>query len=133
VNGVSLAISGRDLSMIALNCIGDEGGNNEAASGWIRDGDPVEVSGKGVVQLPSYTWVFSAYPLRRGMRRISLRGTGGCRGAPVLVVVVVVFFLFIIGVPVSGGVIVGLGVLLANLAVDVVKGVVEEVEVLPCI
>jgi hypothetical protein len=63
------------------------------------------------------------------MRRISLRGTGGCRGAPVLVVVVVVFFLFIVGVPVSGGVVVGLGVLLANLAVDVVKGVVEEVEV----
>jgi hypothetical protein len=62
------------------------------------------------------------------MRRISLRGTGGCRGAPVLVVVVVVFFLFIVGVPVSG-VVVGLRVLLANLAVDVVKGVVEEVEV----
>jgi hypothetical protein len=129
VNGVSLAISGRDFSTIALNCIGDEGGNDEAASGWIRDGDPVEVSGKGVVQLPSYTWVFSTYPLRRGMRRISLRGTGGCRGAPVLVIVVVVFFLFIVGVPVSCGVVVGLGVLLANLAVDVVKGVVEEVEV----
>jgi hypothetical protein len=131
VNGVSLAISGRDLSTIVLNCIGDEGGNNEAASGWIRDGDPVEVSGKGVIQLPSYTWVFSAYPLRRGMRRISLRGTGGCRGAPVLVVVV--FFLFIVGVPVSGGIVVGLGVLLANLAIDIVKGVVEEVEVSPCI
>jgi hypothetical protein len=133
VNGVSLAISGRDLSTIALNCIGDEGGDNEAASGWIRDGDPVEVSGKGVVQLPSYTWVFSAYPLRRGMRRISLRGTGGCRGAPVLVFVVVVFFLFIVGVPVSGGVVIGLGVLLANLAVDVVKGVIEEVEVSTCV
>jgi hypothetical protein len=63
------------------------------------------------------------------MRKISLRGTGGCRGAPVLVLVVVIFFLFIIGVPVSGGVVVGLGVLLVNLAVDVVKGVVEEVEV----
>jgi hypothetical protein len=63
------------------------------------------------------------------MRRISLRGTGGCRGAPVLVVAVVVFLLFIVGVPFSGGVVVGLGVLLANLAVDVVKGVVEEVEV----
>jgi hypothetical protein len=109
--------------------MGDEGGNDEAVSGWIRDGDPVEVSGKGVVQLPSYTWVFSAYPWRQGMRRISLRGTGGCRGAPVLVVTVVVFLLFIVGVPFSGGVVVGLGVLLANLAVDVVKGVVEEVEV----
>jgi hypothetical protein len=67
------------------------------------------------------------------MRRISLRGTGGCRGAPVLVVAVVVFLLFIVGVPFSGGIVVGLGVLLANLAVDVVKGVVEEVEVSPCI
>jgi hypothetical protein len=63
------------------------------------------------------------------MRRISLRGTGGCRGAPVLVIAVVVFLLFIVGVPLSGSIIVGLGVLLANLAVDVVKGVVEEVEV----
>jgi hypothetical protein len=63
------------------------------------------------------------------MRRISLRGTGGCRGAPVLVVAVIVFLLFVVGVPFSGGVVVGLGVLLANLAVDVVKGVVEEVEV----
>jgi uncharacterized membrane protein len=63
------------------------------------------------------------------MRRISLRGTSGCRGAPVLVVAVVVFLLFIVGVPFSSGVVVGLGVLLANLAVDVVKGVVEEVEV----
>jgi hypothetical protein len=59
------------------------------------------------------------------MRRISLRGTGGCRGVPVLFVVVVIFFLFIVGVPVGGGVVVGLGVLLVNLAVDVVKGVVD--------
>jgi hypothetical protein len=35
------------------------------------------------------------------MHRISLRGTGGCRGAPVLVVAVVVFLLFIVGVPFS--------------------------------
>ena len=45
VNGVVLAVCGLDFCFGRLNRIRNEGGNNEAVGGWIRDEDPVELLG----------------------------------------------------------------------------------------
>ena len=45
VDGVVLAVGGLDFCFGRLNGIRDEGGNNEAIGGWIRDEDLVELFG----------------------------------------------------------------------------------------
>ena len=88
VNGVALAVRGLDFRFAVLDSVRDEGGDDEVVGGGIRDENPVITGGERVVQFPTHTWVLSANPLRRGMRRVSLRR--GIVSKPVVAVVVLV-------------------------------------------
>jgi hypothetical protein len=72
VDGVVLAVSGLDFRFAVLYGIRDVGGDDKTVGGGIGNEDPVIRGGEGVIQFPTHTWVFSADPLRGGMRRISL-------------------------------------------------------------
>jgi hypothetical protein len=120
VNGVSAAVGPGDLGMVALNEVGDVGGDDELVSDRIDDKDPVIIGGEWVVYMPSSTWVISAYPLRGGIRRVSLRRWCIGRGSPVTPCSFVLFFFFI-GATGGGGLIV-LVVLLRLLRLGIIGG-----------
>jgi hypothetical protein len=64
VNGITFFKGHIYLKVVIINIIINIGGNDEVASGGVRDGDLVERGNKQIIHYPSLIWVVPIHPLR---------------------------------------------------------------------